>query len=98
MVETAETPRSQTFVSAFARGLQVMEALGDGVAHSLPEIAARAGVDRAVARRALLTLIELGYAKAEKKSYQLTPRVLRLGFAYLSQVGLDGRIQPLIDD
>jgi IclR family pca regulon transcriptional regulator len=43
-------------------------------------------------------LIELGYAKAEKKSYQLTPRVLRLGFAYLSQVGLDGRIQPLIDD
>lgn len=74
-----------------------MEALGDGQALGLPEIASLAGVDRAVARRALLTLIEVGYVKAEKKSYQLTPRVLRLSFAFLSQLGLDGRLQPLID-
>jgi IclR family transcriptional regulator, pca regulon regulatory protein len=97
MKENAERPRSQTFVTAFARGLQVLEALADGQAATLPEIALRAGVDRAVARRSLLTLIELGYVRTEKKSYQITPRLLRFGFGYLSQIGLDARVGPTLE-
>ncbi len=98
MLKTTEKPHSQSFVTAFARGLSVIEAFGDSdEALSLTEIAARSGVDRAVARRSLLTLIELGYAVADKKSYRLMPRILRLGYAYLSQSGMDGRLQPFVD-
>jgi IclR family transcriptional regulator, pca regulon regulatory protein len=98
MLKTTEKPHSQSFVTAFARGLSVIEAFGDSdEALSLTEIAARSRVDRAVARRSLLTLIELGYAVADKKSYRLTPRILRLGYAYLSQSGMDGRLQPFVD-
>jgi IclR family pca regulon transcriptional regulator len=98
MLKKVEKPRSQSFVTAFARGLTVIEAFaGSGEALGLSEIAARSGVDRAVARRSLLTLIELGYAVSDKKSYRLTPRILRLGYAYLSQSGMDGRLQPFVD-
>jgi len=41
--------------------------------------------------------LELGYAVQDKKSYRLTPRILRLGYAYLSQSGMDGRLQPFVD-
>jgi IclR family pca regulon transcriptional regulator len=98
MLKTFEKPRSQSYVTAFARGLTVIEAFaGSEQALSLAEIAARSGVDRAVARRSLLTLIELGYAVSDKKSYRLTPRILRLGYAFLSQSGMDGRLQPFVD-
>ena len=98
LLKKLEKPRSQSFVTAFARGLKVIEAFAGGAeALSLAEIAARSGVDRAVARRSLLTLIELGYAVADKKSFRLTPRILRLGYAYLSQSGMDGRLQPFVD-
>lgn len=97
-MEPTEKPRSQSFVTAFARGLTVIEAFsGSEDSLSLAEIAIRSGVDRAVARRSLLTLIELGYAVYDKKSYRLTPRILRLGYSYLSQSGMDGRLQPFVD-
>jgi IclR family pca regulon transcriptional regulator len=95
LLKKLEKPRSQSFVTAFARGLKVIEVFAGGAeVLSLAEIAARSGVDRAVAR---LTLIELGYAVADKKSFRLTPRILRLGYAYLSQSGMDGRLQPFVD-
>jgi len=93
-----EKARSQSFVTAFARGLSVIEAFGSTTeALSLAEIAARSGNDRAVARRSLLTLIELGYATTDKKNYRLTPRILRLAYAYLAQSGMDGRLQRYVD-
>lgn len=98
MLNLTEKPRSQSFVTAFARGLAVIEAFaGSEAPLSLAEIATQAGVDRAVARRSLLTLIELGYATFEKKSYRLSPRILRLGYSFLSQSGMDGRLQPFVE-
>ncbi len=92
-----EPRRSQTFVSAFARGLAVIEAFdGERAPLSLAEVAARAGVDRAVARRMLMTLIELGLLAEAERHYRLTPRVLRLGYSFLSQTGLDGLAQPFV--
>jgi IclR family transcriptional regulator, pca regulon regulatory protein len=97
-VATDEKPRSQSFVTAFARGLTVIEAFsGSEDSLSLSEVASRAGIDRAVARRSLLTLIELGYATYDRKSYRLTSRILRLGYSYLSQSGMDGRLRPFVD-
>jgi IclR family transcriptional regulator, pca regulon regulatory protein len=92
-----EPRRSQTFVSAFARGLAVIEAFDAARAPlGLSDVAARAGVDRAVARRMLLTLIKLGLVAETQKRYRLTPKVLRLGYSFLSQTGLDGIVQPFV--
>ncbi|MFG3757561.1 IclR family transcriptional regulator, partial [Klebsiella pneumoniae] len=55
------------------------------------------GLDRAVARRLLLTLVELGFATVEKKQFALTSNVLRLGYTYLASLGLDSRLQPHLD-
>ncbi|SDR53143.1 transcriptional regulator, IclR family [Rhizobiales bacterium GAS191] len=97
-MQDRERPRSQIFVTAFARGLAVIQAFeGSRQPLSLAEIAARAGVDRAVARRSLLTLIELGFAVMERKHYRLAPAVLRLGYSYLSQCGMDGVLQPFVE-
>jgi IclR family pca regulon transcriptional regulator len=91
--------RSQTFVTAFARGLAVIESFDRATAPlSLADVAARAGVDRAVARRMLLTLVELGLAHESQRYYRLTPRVLRLGYSFLSQAGLDGLAQPFVKE
>jgi len=91
--------RSQSFVSALARGLAVIEAFDRARAPlSVTEVAERAGVDRAVARRMLLTLVELGLATETQRHYQLSARVLRLGYSFLSQTGLDGIAQSFVTE
>jgi len=88
---------SQTFVNGFARGLSVIEAFANAPeALSLTEVASRAGLDRAVARRMLLTLVELGFVTRNQKRFRLTPRVMRLGYAFLSQAGFDGMLRPFL--
>jgi IclR family pca regulon transcriptional regulator len=90
--------RSRTFVTAFARGLDVILAFGAGAGClTLSEVAARTGVDRAVARRSLMTLVELGFAESDGRRFSLTPQVLRLAQAYLGGAGLDRRMQPALD-
>src|SRR5665213_608798 len=90
---------SQTFVTAFARGLAVIQAFeGRPEPISLADIAMTAGVDRAVARRSMLTLIELGFARFENRRYWLTPAILRLGYSYLTHCGLDGIFQHYVED
>lgn len=58
---------------------------------TLTEVATAAGLDRAGARRFLLTLIDLGYVHHDGRHYALTPQVLEFGYAYLS-----GRALPQI--
>lgn len=95
----ADIPRSRSFVSAFSRGLDVIEAFGhEHPRMTLSEVAAAARVDRAVARRLLLTLVELGFARSDGKQFELTPRVLRLGYSYLSSLSLDSISQPILDE
>jgi IclR family transcriptional regulator, pca regulon regulatory protein len=101
MVSSVSGPpkRSRTFVTAFARGLGVIEAFGPDAARlTLSEVAARAGVDRSVARRLLLTLVELGLATTDGKQFELTPRVLRLANSYLSAAGFDSAVQSYLDE
>jgi IclR family pca regulon transcriptional regulator len=77
-------------VQSFARGLAVIRALGSAPGPlTLAEVARRSGMTRAAARRLLLTLVEEGYARAEDRGFSLRPRVLELGWAYLSTLGLD---------
>jgi IclR family pca regulon transcriptional regulator len=98
--EIASWPKgSDAFVEAFAKGLAVLGAFGDGASDlSISEAAERTGLTRAGARRLLLTLVALGFAQERSGRFALTPRVLRLGFAYLSSLNLREVAQPLIEE
>jgi IclR family pca regulon transcriptional regulator len=90
--------RETDFVSGFARGLRVIEAFGETHRRlSIAEAAKLAGLDRATVRRSLLTLAELGYADYDGKFFTLTPKILRLGHAYLAATPLPVLIQPHLD-
>lgn len=95
----AAWPRgSDAFVEAFAKGLAVIAAFGDSEgALTMAELSKRTGLPRAGVRRLLLTLVELGFAKEHEGRYALTPRVLRLGYAYLSSLTFRDVAQPAIE-
>ncbi|MEV4457749.1 IclR family transcriptional regulator C-terminal domain-containing protein [Microbispora sp. NPDC049633] len=77
------------FIEALARGLDVIRAFQPGrPVMSLTEVAAATGLARPTARRILLTLQELGYARPEQGGFALTPRVLELGVSYVRSTGL----------
>jgi IclR family pca regulon transcriptional regulator len=77
------------FVEAIARGLDVIRAFAPRQpVMPLAAVAAVAGLPRPTARRILLTLEELGYVRAVRGGFELTPRVLDLGMSYVLSRGL----------
>ena len=85
-------------MGGFLKGLSVIEAFDrEHEAMTIADVAKATGLDRATARRCLLTLIRLGYAEADGRQFRLTARVLRLGFAYLSAAPLPRLIQPFLE-
>ncbi|WP_228339951.1 IclR family transcriptional regulator domain-containing protein [Marinobacter sp. F3R08] len=83
MDEPSLKPGDRDFVSALASGLEVLQAFdGESPRMTLSEVAARAGMDRAKARRFVLTLHALGFVKRVGRQFELTPKVLQLGYAY----------------
>ena len=76
-----------TFVRSVARALRVIKSFGaDSPSQSLSQVATKVDLDRATARRVLLTLENLSYLRREGRLFSLTPLVLELGFAYLSSL------------
>src|SRR5690606_15416319 len=69
----------------------------DAPAQTLSEVAERTGLTRAGARRILLTLLSLGYVSMEGRLFRLTPKVLELGFAYLSSLPVWSQAQPVME-
>ena len=65
---------------------------------TLSEVAERTGLTRAAARRFLLTLQELGYVGSSGRQFSLRPRVLALGYAYLSSFSVSQIAQPHLED
>jgi IclR family pca regulon transcriptional regulator len=85
-------------VGGLEKGLAVIEVFDEHRARlSLSEVAQAAGITRAAARRYLLTLTKLGYAEYDGKFFSLTPKILRLGYAYLSSMALPSRVQPYLE-
>jgi len=92
-----ETPQRE-IMGGFLKGLSVIEAFDRGrEALTIAEIAKATGLDRATARRCLLTLQRVGYAEMDGRQFRLTPRILRLGFAYLAATPLPRLVQPYLD-
>ena len=95
MSNDIETPSSSDYVQSLSRGLSVITAFSaESATMTLTEVAERTGLTRATARRFLLTLETLGYVRNSGKDFSLTPKVMELGFSYLSSLGLPGIISP----
>jgi IclR family pca regulon transcriptional regulator len=87
--------RGPEFVQSLERGLAVIRAFdADRPELGLSDVARATGLTRATARRFLLTLVHLGYVRQEGNQFSLRPRVLELGFSYLSALSLPEVAQP----
>lgn len=91
--------RSYEFVQSLERGLAVIKAFGpERDKLSLSEVARLTGMTRAAARRFLLTLVDLGYVRNNGRDFSLRPRVLELGYAYLSGLTLPDVAAPHMEE
>ena len=89
---------SPDYVQSLDRGLAVIRAFdAEHADMTLSEVAARARLSRAVARRLLLTLTWLGYVRQQGRQFSLTPRVLELGFSFLSSLTVAMLAQPVME-
>jgi IclR family pca regulon transcriptional regulator len=87
------------FVQSLERGLSVIRAFdADHSRLSLSEVATATGLSRAAARRFLLTLVHLGYMRAGGGRFELRPKVLELGYAYLSSLTLPEVAMPHLEE
>jgi IclR family pca regulon transcriptional regulator len=85
-------------VQSLVRGLAVIRAFdADHPELTLSEVARRADITRAAAGRFLRTLEELGYVRGRDRLFALTPRVLELGFSYLSALSIPEIVQPHLE-
>ncbi len=85
----------RTYVTAFSRGLRIISCFSSArPSLTIAEVAKAVGLNRATARRLLLTLEADGYASQRDGRYSLTPRVLDLGYSYLSSLPLDALLYP----
>lgn len=92
------TTREGDIINGLVKGLAVIEAFDEDHARlSITDISRLTGLERATARRCLLTLAHLGYAHYDGKFFTLTPRILRLGHSYLAATPLPRIIQPFLE-
>jgi IclR family pca regulon transcriptional regulator len=86
------------YVQSLARGLAVIRAFDeDHPEMTLSEVARATDFSRASARRFLHTLVQLGYVGTDGRVFALTPRVLELGFSYLSSASLPEIAEPHLE-
>jgi IclR family pca regulon transcriptional regulator len=87
------------YIQSLERGLAVLRSFGgERSGLTLSDVARVTGLTRAAARRFLLTLVELGYVATDNRLFSLTPRVLELGYGYLSGLGLTEIAVPHMEE
>jgi IclR family pca regulon transcriptional regulator len=86
------------FMTSLARGLAVIQAFTESPRpQTIAQISQRTGIPRAAVRRCLHTLRQLGYVDAELNNFSLRPKVLSLGYSYLSSTPLTVAAQPFLE-
>ncbi|HUG84207.1 MAG TPA: IclR family transcriptional regulator C-terminal domain-containing protein [Euzebya sp.] len=86
-------------VQSFERGLAVIRSFGaEAPRQTLSAVARATGLSRATARRLLQTLQKEGYVRHEDAQFELTPRILDLGYAYLLSHTLPQIVRPFLED
>ena len=97
MIDSVSRPAG--FVHSLEGGLWVIRCFSDERPRlTLSEVARQTGLSRASARRSLLTLQTLGYVGSDERQFFLTPRVLTLGYAYLSSLSFADVAQSHLAD
>jgi IclR family pca regulon transcriptional regulator len=92
-------PQSSDYVQSLERGLAVIRAFDSEHRElALSDVARSTGLTRAAARRFLLTLVKLGYVNYAQGRFSLRPRVLELGYAYLSSLTLPEVALPHMEE
>lgn len=87
------------FMTSLARGLYVIRAFtGVDRRLTIADVSRATGLTRAVVRRCLYTLRELGYVGTDARAFYLHPKVLNLGYAYLSTAPMPIAAQPLLEE
>jgi IclR family pca regulon transcriptional regulator len=90
--------RAPHFVQSLERGLAVIRAFDEHNPElTLSDVARVTGLTRAAARRFLLTLADLGYVRTDGRYFTLSPRILELGYAYLSSLSLPEVAEPHLE-
>ena len=97
---SATAPRNtDQFVQSFAKGLSVIRTFGSETrALTLSQVSAQTGLTRAAARRILLTLQTLQYVRCDGRDFSLTPKILDLGYSYLSATPLWNVAEPFMEE
>jgi IclR family pca regulon transcriptional regulator len=91
-------PRDTDYVQSLARGLRVLTAFdAEQPTMTLSEVARATDLSPAAARRFLVTLTQLGYVAYDGRRYSLRPRVLELGYTYLSRLTLRDVAEPHLE-
>ncbi len=96
----AKEEKERYSANSLVRGLEILKLFSEErPTLSLVEIAKELDVSRTVPFRLLYTLQTLGYLYQDEhtKRYNLTPKVLELGFAYLSTLKLPEIAQPYLE-
>lgn len=97
MAPAPESERPQSLQS-LERGMAVIQVFSrERPALTLSEVANLTGITRATARRILLTLEKLGHVRSDGRLFSPTPRLLTLGWAYLSSLNLSELALPLME-
>jgi IclR family pca regulon transcriptional regulator len=92
---SASAPKDPEFLSTLERGLRVLKAFDeDHPEMTLSEVAAKTGLPPAVARRCLITLVELGYVGQHERKFLLRPAVLTIGSAFLASMQIEQVVLP----
>lgn len=98
MTDDDDAAPGPTFVQSLARGLAVIRAFDtDHPELTLSDVARLTGLNRAAARRFLHTLVELGYVRTDGRVFALRPRVLELGYSYVSSLSLPELALPTME-
>jgi IclR family pca regulon transcriptional regulator len=91
--------RHADFVQSLDRGLSVIRCFTrETPSLTLSEIAELTGLTRAAARRFLITLRDLGYVQSDGRMFSLRPRVLELGYSYLSSLPVWDVAKPYLEE
>jgi IclR family pca regulon transcriptional regulator len=86
------------FMTSLARGLSVIRAFTERKPNlTIAEVAKATQLPRAAARRCLHTLMKLGYVGTDGRSFFLRPRILALGYAFLSSTPLAATMEPILE-
>ena len=94
----ADNVADPNFMTSLARGLSVLQAFSDQRRSlTIAQISHRTGIPRASVRRCLHTLMQLGYAEADGNNFSLKPKVLSLGYSYLSSTPLTVSAHPYLN-